>query len=154
MFGFLLLVIAAVIIGLVIAYVYLRRLEDERHRVRRERPVVPLPEKHPPVDLTSMAAADLARRQQPQAVDSSPAKDDLKRIAGIGPKLEQTLNANGIYSYRQIADWDEADIAAFDELLPAFHGRIRRDDWVGQARQLADRPGPGDHFGACGSEGH
>jgi predicted flap endonuclease-1-like 5' DNA nuclease len=25
-----------------------------------------------------------------------------------------------------------------DELLPAFHGRIQREDWIGQARKLLD----------------
>ncbi|HEV7306619.1 helix-hairpin-helix domain-containing protein [Ensifer sp.] len=63
------------------------------------------------------------------------AADDLKRISGIGPKLEQVLNAKGISAYADIAGWSEADVARFDDEL-GFGGRIKRDDWVGQARAL------------------
>ncbi len=62
--------------------------------------------------------------------------DDLKQIAGIGPKLEKVLNGQGISSISQIAAWTDADVAKFDEAL-GLDGRIRRDDWVGQARKLA-----------------
>lgn len=62
--------------------------------------------------------------------------DDLKRISGIGPKLEQVLNQRGISSVADIAAWTEADIARFDGEL-GFDGRITRDDWVGQAKLLA-----------------
>lgn len=62
--------------------------------------------------------------------------DDLKRISGIGPKLEQVLNQRGISSVADIAAWTEADIARFDGEL-GFDGRITRDDWVGQAELLA-----------------
>jgi NADH-quinone oxidoreductase subunit E len=62
--------------------------------------------------------------------------DDLKRISGIGPKLEQVLNQRGVSSVADIAAWTEADIARFDGEL-GFDGRITRDDWVGQAKLLA-----------------
>ncbi|MQB43463.1 5' DNA nuclease [Rhizobium sp. ICMP 5592] len=61
--------------------------------------------------------------------------DDLKRISGIGPKLEQVLNGRGILRVADIAAWSDADVARIDEEL-GFDGRIRRDDWVGQARAL------------------
>ena len=61
---------------------------------------------------------------------------DLKQIAGIGPKLEKVLNGQGISSISQIAAWTDADVAKFDDAL-GLDGRIRRDDWVGQARKLA-----------------
>ena len=61
---------------------------------------------------------------------------DLKQIAGIGPKLEKVLNGQGITSIGQIATWTDADVAKFDDAL-GLDGRIRRDDWVGQARKLA-----------------
>ena len=62
--------------------------------------------------------------------------DDLKRIKGVGPKLEQTLNELGFYHFDQIAKWTEAEIAWVDNRLK-FKGRITRDDWIGQATQLA-----------------
>jgi len=62
--------------------------------------------------------------------------DDLKLIAGVGPKLEQTLNKLGFWHFEQIAKWTKKDIAIVDDEL-SFKGRIDRDDWVNQARSLA-----------------
>ncbi|QHW24163.1 5' DNA nuclease [Rhizobium leguminosarum bv. viciae 248] len=64
--------------------------------------------------------------------------DDLKLIAGIGPKLEQVLNAKGIRSFAEIAAWTDEEIDRFDTEL-GFNGRILRDDWTGQAKVLAGR---------------
>lgn len=63
------------------------------------------------------------------------AADDLKRISGIGPKLEQVLNVKGIHRFADIAAWSDADVARFDDEL-GFGGRILRDDWVKQAKAL------------------
>jgi predicted flap endonuclease-1-like 5' DNA nuclease len=62
--------------------------------------------------------------------------DDLKRIGGIGPKLEQTLNELGIFHFDQIAALQGEEIDWVDSRL-RFKGRIRRDDWIGQAKALA-----------------
>lgn len=62
--------------------------------------------------------------------------DDLKKIKGVGPKLEETLNELGFYHFDQIAKWTEAEIAWVDNRLK-FKGRITRDDWIGQATKLA-----------------
>lgn len=64
--------------------------------------------------------------------------DDLKLIAGIGPKLEQVLNGRGIRTFADIAAWNDQDIASLDAEL-GVDGRILRDDWVGQAKVLATR---------------
>jgi predicted flap endonuclease-1-like 5' DNA nuclease len=64
------------------------------------------------------------------------APDDLKLIVGVGPMLERMLQQLGIATYRQIARWTERDIGEFDAKLPEFPGRIRRDAWVTQAREL------------------
>ncbi|MCA0921053.1 NADH:ubiquinone oxidoreductase [Pseudooceanicola nanhaiensis] len=63
--------------------------------------------------------------------------DDLKRIKGVGPKLEAMLNEMGIYYFDQIAGWTKADVAWADEHLVGFRGRVSRDDWVTQAGALA-----------------
>jgi len=63
--------------------------------------------------------------------------DDLKRIKGIGPKLEQKLNSMGIWHFSQIARWAEDDVAWVDATLN-FRGRIVRDDWIAQARVLSE----------------
>ena len=69
------------------------------------------------------------------ARDGSP--DDLKRIRGVGPKLEEMLNRLGVYHFDQIATWSPSEVAWVDGHLEGFRGRVSRDDWVVQARDLA-----------------
>ena len=64
-------------------------------------------------------------------------RDELTRIKGIGPTIEKKLNRMGIKRFEQIAGWDLADVAVIDQRL-AFKGRIERENWVKQARKLAD----------------
>ena len=79
---------------------------------------------------------ELEDNTPPPLLDGPNAPDDLKLIVGVGPVLERMLQKLGIGSYRQIAHWSEHDIDSFDARLPEFHGRIRRDGWVTQARAL------------------
>ncbi len=62
--------------------------------------------------------------------------DDLRKIKGVGPKLVTLLQSLGVTSYAQIAAWDDADIDRIDAQLGTFAGRIRRDNWMEQARLL------------------
>ena len=64
--------------------------------------------------------------------------DDLKRLSGVGPKIEKVLHGEGITTFAQLAALDEDGIDALQARLPQFPGRIRRDDWVGQARRLVE----------------
>lgn len=63
-------------------------------------------------------------------------KDDLKKISGIGPKIESTLNELGVYHFDQVAAWDRKTVNWVDENL-SFKGRIDREKWVAQAKKLA-----------------
>lgn len=63
--------------------------------------------------------------------------DDLKKIKGVGPKLEKLLNTMGFYHFDQIAGWSEAEVAWVDENLEGFKGRVSRDAWIEQAKTLA-----------------
>ncbi len=63
-------------------------------------------------------------------------KDDLTALKGIAKVLEQRLHDIGIYTYAQIAAWDEDRIKEVSARL-AFKDRIQREHWVEQARQLA-----------------
>lgn len=74
--------------------------------------------------------------RQPKAMEKPARPDDLKRISGVGPKLEQVLNGLGIWTHGQIAGWTAEEIAWVDDYL-GFAGRIGRDGWVAQARLLA-----------------
>jgi len=62
--------------------------------------------------------------------------DDLKQLSGVGPALEKKLHAAGVTTFAQIAAWTEADIADMDEKL-SFKGRIEREGWVDQAKDLS-----------------
>lgn len=69
-------------------------------------------------------------------LDGPGSPDDLKLVVGIGPMLERMLHQLHVTTYRQIAHWSERDIDEIDAKLPEFPGRIRRDQWVVQARAL------------------
>ena len=79
---------------------------------------------------------DLENNALPPLLDGPNTFDDLKLIVGIGPVLERMLHRLGVATYRQIAHWSERDIDEIDAKLPEFPGRIRRDGWVTQAREL------------------
>ncbi|MEM9198212.1 MAG: hypothetical protein AAGD12_10205 [Pseudomonadota bacterium] len=63
--------------------------------------------------------------------------DDLKRIKGVGPKLETLLHTLGFYHFDQISAWTADEVAWVDENLEGFKGRVSRDEWVSQAKLLA-----------------
>ncbi|EJC73106.1 hypothetical protein Rleg10DRAFT_1553 [Rhizobium leguminosarum bv. trifolii WSM2012] len=104
----------------------------------------PVAEKKAGPKLTVVTPVSQPAASQPKpAVKARPVTrakkaDDLKLIAGIGPKLEQVLNDKGIRSFAEIAAWGDEDIARLDAEL-GFNGRIGRDDWAGQAKILAAR---------------
>jgi predicted flap endonuclease-1-like 5' DNA nuclease len=62
--------------------------------------------------------------------------DDLKRIRGIGPQNEGRLHGLGIWHFTQIRAWSEENVRWVGSYL-AFSGRIDREKWVDQARELA-----------------
>jgi len=63
------------------------------------------------------------------------AGDDLKKLSGVGPAIEKKLHALGVTTFAEIAAWTAEDIARIDEGLN-FKGRIEREGWVEQAKQL------------------
>ncbi|MGD1884336.1 MAG: NADH-quinone oxidoreductase subunit E [Paracoccaceae bacterium] len=66
------------------------------------------------------------------------APDDLKRIKGVGPKLEELLYGLGFFHFDQIAAWTEKEVSWVDENLEGFRGRVSRDEWVAQAKALSE----------------
>ncbi|HMQ93754.1 MAG TPA: endonuclease [Amaricoccus sp.] len=98
------------------------------------------------VRQAARAAGEAAKLMQDQVEPARPAgleaarggaADDLKRIKGVGPKLEALLNSLGYYHFDQIAAWSAAEVAWIDAHLEGFHGRATRDEWVPQAKLLA-----------------
>ncbi len=63
------------------------------------------------------------------------AQDDLTKIKGVASVLEKRLHAFGVYTFWQIANWDDAVMAKFSERL-SFKDRIRRDQWRSQCARL------------------
>lgn len=88
-------------------------------------------------DVVSEPAGAASAR--PTALDApgEGGPDDLKRIRGVGPKLEALLHSLGYFHFAQIAAWGPEEIAWVDKNLEGFNGRATRDDWVGQAKLLA-----------------
>lgn len=62
--------------------------------------------------------------------------DDLKLINGVGPFIEEKLNEIGIYTFKQISQFDSGMINLITDAIQFFPGRIERDQWVDQAKQL------------------
>lgn len=144
---------------------FARQIESLEQRVSR----IPQPEKidvKPIADRLQSVESELARLgkrlSQPQARVAAPRKrepsakksaepkilsaalygkkDNLRLISGVGPKLENLLNKNGVYYFWQVASWSNSDIKVVDERLDSFKGRISRDGWVSQAKQLRKSP--------------
>ncbi|UXX83971.1 hypothetical protein [Roseovarius pelagicus] len=102
-------------------------------------PVVAAPAAAPPA---AAAPAPLAPEAQAQPETLSAARggnaDNLKLIKGVGPKLEALLNKMGFYHFDQIAGWTAKEVAWVDQNLEGFKGRVSRDNWVEQAKTLAE----------------
>ena len=62
-------------------------------------------------------------------------KDDLKKIPGIGPVIEDALNKMGTYTYIQIAKWEPRDIAQVAQKLDTLPDWIKPDKWVARAKK-------------------
>ena len=90
-------------------------------------------------DETGTASPDsgAVEEKAPERLDAprDGGADDLKRISGVGQKLEGVLNEMGFYHFDQIAAWGPAEVAWVDARLK-FKGRIERDDWIAQAKKL------------------
>ena len=78
-------------------------------------------------DLLSAVGTFDATTQQP---------DNLKKVKGIGPQMEATLNEIGIYTFAQVARMTESEYNLLDSITGSFPGRAQRDDWAGQAAIL------------------
>ncbi len=63
--------------------------------------------------------------------------DDLQLIVGIGPKYEKSLNNLGMYHFDQLANLSQEQATWVDDHL-RFEGRMEREEWIEQARLLAD----------------
>jgi len=84
----------------------------------------------------SVAPVVEAKPAKKSSAKAAAGGDDLKRLSGVGPALEKKLHEAGVTTFAQVAAWTEADVAAMDEKL-SFKGRIEREGWIEQAKELA-----------------
>ena len=63
--------------------------------------------------------------------------DDLKRIDGITEEIERSLNENGCYYFRQLADMTTGDIDWLAEVIHLKPYQIADDRWIYQAKKLS-----------------
>ncbi len=101
---------------------------------RTKAELVPPPVK--PKAAAKPAKPTLEDKNRPAGIAKPKTADDLKLISGVGPKIEKILHELGIYTFAQVASWQEKERAWVDSYLN-FKGRIDRDDWVQQAKALA-----------------
>ena len=76
------------------------------------------------------------KKAAPKKAAKAEGADDLKQLSGVGPALEKKLHEAGVTTFAQIAAWNADEIAEMDEKL-SFKGRIEREGWVEQAKELA-----------------
>lgn len=92
-----------------------------------------------PSDQADAVRAKAPEGESPDLLGTPRGKaDDLKQIAGIGPKLEQKLNSIGIWHYDQIAAWAQSNVDWVNSAI-SFRGRIERERWIPQAKELLQR---------------
>ncbi len=169
------LILVALIIGIVVAWfvfaanrktrvVSASAEKESEEPARRNQTLIDAPPAAQAVEISPATPAGLAGAGKAAAVavvpedehagqasEQAPDRiaDDLTRLKGVGPKLNTLLCSLGVNSFDQIANWTDADIDRIDAQLGNFQGRIRRDNWVEQARFLAkgDTAGFESQFG-------
>lgn len=90
----------------------------------------PKTEEAPKVEAAPKAEA------KPAAKAETAGADDLTKMKGLGKVMAEKLNAEGITTYAQIAALTDDEIAALEEKMSAT-GKFEKNDWVGQAKDLA-----------------
>jgi large subunit ribosomal protein L22 len=70
------------------------------------------------------------------SADSMGSADKLNQIIGIGPKLEEELNAAGISTFAQLAALSDDEVVALDEKVSRSADQIK--EWRLQASQILD----------------
>jgi len=79
--------------------------------------------------------AAASKKAAPKKAAKSDNADDLTKISGVGPVIVGKLEALGITTFQQVADFTADDITRIDGELN-FKGRIDRDEWVKQAKEF------------------
>ncbi len=140
--------ILALILGIATAWWIWGRMAAQKASAERTAEPAPSPEPAPapapaPAPVASVAASAATNTSSGEDTEPKPKiaaaigdSDDLTRIKGVGPKLNDLCLSLGVRRFDQIAAWSDADVAEVDQYLK-IKGRITRDRWVDQAKFLA-----------------
>ena len=117
-----------------------QRLKDEISRVRNEEVKIVRKLNQEKKDIIETEKERFEREKQ-LLLDSigfveESDKEDLKQIRGIGPFIEKKLHTIGVYSIQQIAKFTKDDVERATKLIKYFPGRIERDNWIFQAKEI------------------
>jgi large subunit ribosomal protein L21 len=82
-----------------------------------------------------------AAAEQAAAPRSTSGGDNLSLISGVGPKIKLSLNELGYTRFDQIAALTPDEIEAIETALKS-KGRVARDEWIAQARDLMEGKPP------------
>ena len=90
------------------------------------------------INLNTQSETNIETGTQPTLLTSPRGgkKDNLQLIKGVGAVLEKVLNDIGIYHFDQIANLTTNEATWLDSSI-AFPGRIERENWIIQAKDLA-----------------
>ena len=109
--------------------------------VTRERETITIVEPEPDPEPAVIVEETVAIKQTAPAYveekKAEPVIDDLTRIKGVGLPIALELKKIGVTRFAQVAAWTDEDVAEVSRKL-GFTGRIERENWMAQARILAD----------------
>ncbi|MAH99177.1 MAG: hypothetical protein CMA12_07565, partial [Euryarchaeota archaeon] len=105
--------------------------ELDKEAKKKERALLRVAEKSKEIDFGILGFATSKDRQ------------DLQKISGIGPFIEEKLNALGIFTFAQISKMNSELEDKVNDAIEFFPGRIKRDEWSKQARKIMDEGGDG-----------
>lgn len=71
-----------------------------------------------------------------QALDPADSIDELTDIRGIGSVLARKLHEVGIYRFEELVNLGNDELERAQALIPDLERRMKRDDWINQARTL------------------
>ena len=98
----------------------------DKEAKKKERALLRVAEKSKEIDFGILGFATSKDRQ------------DLQKISGIGPFIEEKLNALGIFTFNQISKMNSELEEKVNDAIEFFPGRIKRDEWSKQARKIID----------------
>lgn len=87
-------------------------------------------------ELRQRDLAEQPTAPTPAAASSVPqiANSDLQSLHGVGPALQQRLQARGIYNLTQFVDMPRAELRELQSELGVGERRAAKYDWIAQAR--------------------